>query len=99
MEVTFNTKFKILLWKYYFDKGFSLTNNFKYIIALFALHDVVVYQNVKTTIFLGTTWAIFSFFLGWWFYRKDWNSAEIEVQNRINPFVREMRDSVIKRKV
>lgn len=88
----FETKLRFLLYKYYFDKGFSLTNNLKYIIGLFALYDIVRLENDMTlTIVLGGTWALLSFFLGWWWYRKDWNAAEIEIGNRINPFVHEVR--------
>jgi len=90
----FELKFKILLWKYYFDKGFSLTNNLKYLIGLFALYEVVNVKGLRTTIILGSIWALSSFLIGWWWYRKDWNSVEIEIQNRINPFVREMRDKL-----
>lgn len=90
----FNTKLKLLLWKYYFDKGFSLTNYFKYILGLFALWEVVTLENLKVTIMIGLVWGVISFLIGWWWYRKDWNTAEIEIQNRINPFVLEMRKSL-----
>jgi len=90
----FEVKLKLLLWKYYFDKGFGLTNNIKYIIALFALYETVQLQNIKITVALGGAWAIASFFIGWWWYRKDWNAAELEIANRVNPFVIEMRESL-----
>lgn len=88
----FEAKLKILLWKNYFDKGFALTNYFKYLIGLFALYEFISLDNYQFTLILGSVWAISCFFIGWWFYRKDWNSAEIEIQNRINPFVLEMRE-------
>ena len=88
----FQLKLKLLLWKYYFDKGFALTNNIKYGIGLFAMYEVVKLENMKATIMLGIAWAICSFFIGWWWYRRDWNAAELEIQNRINPFVKEMRE-------
>lgn len=88
----FDLKLKLLLWKYYFDKGFSLTNNVKYVIGLVALYEVTKLSTVRSTIILGGIWGTISFFLGWWWYRKDWNAAELEIQNRINPFVQEMRD-------
>lgn len=87
----FNTKFKLVLWKSYFDKGFGLTNNLKYPLGLFALYDATSSKNIKITIILGSVWAVSCFFIGWWWYRKDWNAAELEVTNRVNPFVQEMR--------
>ena len=92
----FNTKLRLLLLKYYFDKGFALTNNIKYLIGLFALYEVIKLDNVKITVVLGAIWVCISFLIGWWWYRKDWNSAEIEIQNRINPFVKEMREEFAK---
>lgn len=89
--MNFDTKLKILLWKKYFDTGFGLTNNLKYIIALFALYDFMNTKNIKLTVIIGTIWIIASFFIGWWYYRKDWNAAQMEIENRVNPFVDEVR--------
>lgn len=88
----FEAKLKLLLYKYYFDKGFGLTNNFKYAIGLIALFEVVKLDNARITIILGIIWILVSLLVGWLWYRYDWNAAELEIQNRINPFVAEMRE-------
>lgn len=81
-----------MLWKFYLDKGMGLSNNLKYIIALVALYEVETNLSVKFTILIGATWFIGSFFLGWWWTVNELQLHEIEVQNRFNPFVTEMRD-------
>lgn len=89
----FEIKLKLLLWKYYFDKGFGLSNSYiKYPLALFALYEVVLLKDVKVTIILGLFWVSLSFIIGWTYYKYRWNEADIEIVNRINPFVREMRE-------
>ena len=84
-------QFRLLLWKNYFDKGFSLLNNFKYIVVLFGIQEITQQGNYTFTLYLMLGWVIASFFLGWWWYRYGWYSAEIEVGNKINPFVQQMR--------
>jgi len=92
-------KFKLILWKHYLDKGMALTDKIKYAFGLFAVYEIVKLDNLKITIMLLIIWAIFSFILGWWWYRNDWNKAEIEVTNRINPFVTEVREALKNGKV
>ena len=93
-RLKFNTKLRILLWKTYFDKGFGLTNNLKYIVGLFALYEVVQLSSLKTTIIAGIIWVIACFFIGWWWIRNAWNTAQLEIENRINPFMAEVRQGL-----
>jgi len=79
--------YKFLLWKTYFDKGFSLTNYFKYVLLLFGWGT----GDVKTTTLIGIIWVIFCFILGWTWFKFKLIDTEIEVQNQVNPFVKEMR--------
>jgi len=83
----FKTKYTIVLWKGYFDKGISLTNYFKYFIALYALAT----QDLKNTLIFGVAYAFFCLALGIWWYKSDFIKAELEVSNRFNIFVEEMR--------
>lgn len=89
-------KQRLLVWKYYFDKGFSLLNYVKYFIAIFAIYEVQILDKVMITALMAVTFFIICFFLGRHFYTHDWNSIELEIQNKINPFVQEVRESIEK---
>jgi hypothetical protein len=86
----FQTKYRILLWKSYFDKGLNLTNYIKYPIAFFAISSL----NVKLTMIIAFVYALLCIPLGYLFYRFGWMKAEIEIQNRYNLFVKQMRRKI-----
>ena len=79
-----------MLWKTYFDTGFGILNYLKYPLVLlgFAVPDV------KSIIIVAVVYAISCFFLGWAFYRWDWISYQIEIQNHFNPFAQEVRQKM-----
>jgi len=79
--------YKFCLIKAYLDKGMGLTYYVKYLIALFGISSL----DPKTTIIFAIIWMIFSFFLGYFWYKYHLADAENEVANRFNPFVKEMR--------
>ena len=79
--------YRFCLIKAYFDKGLNLTNYVKYLIFFFGLSS----QDVSSTMILGTAYIIFCFFLGFFWYKTNMVEAEIEVNNRYNLFVKEMR--------
>ena len=83
------------LWKAYFEKGYGLTNYAKYMIALWGLSSL----DVFSTMTLGIAYAVLCFFIGWGWYRMGIISAEHEVQNRVNPFMGEVRKAIKKRKI
>ena len=83
----FETKYKLLLWKKYFDTGYSLTSQFKYAFIAVA----AAWQNTKWIFILGGLYGILCFPLGYYFYRYNWIEAEAEVGNRFNKFQREVR--------
>ncbi len=94
----FELKYKITLIKGYFDKGWSLTTYIKYLIALFGLASL----NIKATLIVGVIYAFFCYFIGYYWFKYQWVSAEHEVQNRFNPVMKEIRESPImngKRKI
>lgn len=95
--MNFKTKYRLLLYKAYFDKGFGLTNNLKYPIALFAAYDLVKFQSVKTTIIIGIVWVMLCFWIGFFWYRTEFIHAENEVNNKFNPFQIEVRKALKKR--
>tara|TARA_R100001530_G_scaffold136358_2_gene116704 strand:+ start:8373 stop:8684 length:312 start_codon:yes stop_codon:yes gene_type:complete len=79
--------YKILLWKAYFDKGWSLTNYFKYPLIAFGWAT----DNVQATLIIGLIWAFSCLILGrvWFKYRMI--DTENEINNIFNPFQREVR--------
>ncbi len=83
----FELKYKICLWKSYLDKGLGLTNYIKYLVAFIALAS----SDLQLTIAMGIIYGLISFLLGWWWFTSDFMKAEIEVGNRYNIFVKEMR--------
>ena len=86
--------FKTLLWKTYFDKGFALTNYFKYLLLVFGWAT----NDVKTTIIIGIVWCLVCVILGKMWFKYRLIDTELEISNIFNPFCRDMRNSV-KRKV
>lgn len=80
--------YRPLLWKAYFDKGFSLTNYFKYLLLLFGWAT----SDVQNTIIIGIIWCFSCLILGrlWFYYRLI--DTEQEILNQFNPFVKDMRE-------
>ena len=87
-------KFKFLLHKRYFDLGYGLTNLFKY--ALLAMG--IASRDVTSTAILAVLYGIGCYFVGMLWVKWDFYTLDIEVSNKFNMFVDEMRKS-IKRKV
>ncbi len=79
--------YKFCLLKSYFDRGYQLTSYAKFLIALVGIATL----NVKLTLILGVIYGILCFFLGWGWYKFGFVTAEAEVGNRFNLFVKEMR--------
>lgn len=85
------TKYKLVLYKTYFDKGYALTTYFKYLIILFGFYTVLTDIDFQFVIGIALLYGFACFFIGWYWLRGDWYKAEIEVGNRYNLFVKEMR--------
>lgn len=90
----FQIKYKICLWKSYLEKGLSLTNYLKYLVAFYALAS----KDIYSTFIIAAVFGISSFFLGWWWFKSEFMKAEFEVQNNYNLFVGEMRSHYKKKK-
>jgi len=84
--------YKAMLWKAYFDKGFSLLNYLTKLLLLVGFADIIASGgNANKVIIIGGAYFFFCLILGrLWFHFKLVN-AEQEVQNIVNPFVEEMR--------
>lgn len=90
--MNFQTKFKILLLKSYFDAGFAWSKYLTYFIGFFALASM----DVKTTMIVTLAYGICCFFFGWFLYKYGWIEAQVEVSNQYNRFVHEVRKKLIK---
>lgn len=80
--------YKFCLIKAYFDKGLGLTSYVKYFIALFGIAS----QDVSKTLWITFFYAVFCFILGYAWYKYNFIEQEIEVGNKFNLFVKEMRN-------
>jgi len=86
-----NFKYKICLHKAYFDQGRSITSDVRYFIILFGTWSVMEKIPLSLTLFLLVGYLIFCYFFGWWWLNKGWYEAGVEVSNKRNRFVKEMR--------
>lgn len=87
--------YKALLIKAYLDKGLGITHYVKYLIAFFGLASA----DVTSTLIIAVIYAILCFFIGWAWYHYKIIETEIEINNRFNLFVKEMRRKFKHRKV
>jgi len=80
-------KFKLLLMKAYFDKGYGLTNYFFKLVAVFGLTT----QLARATIIILFIYSFSCYFVGRYWYQHQWIEVENEISNIFNPFQQEMR--------
>jgi len=90
----FETKYKILLQKRYFDKGMSVLHYVRWMILFFGVSSL----DPKTTISLGFGYIAVCYILGRAWYKYNWVEPEQEIGNRYDLFVKEMRTHVKKKK-
>lgn len=86
-----NFKFKVNLHKKYFETGWGILNYIKYFIAVFGAYSFLEDINLIFTTILLILFFIFCYVFGWFWLNKGWYEAEIEVSNKYNLFVQEMR--------
>ncbi len=92
-------QFTVQQHKNYFDSGFGLLSFFKYLIGIFAANEVFNKANLKVALYIAIGYGIFCYFIGMIYWKKGFKDAEIEVSNRANPFVDEVRVKLIDKKV
>ena len=86
--------YRLALLKAYFEKGYSLLSYPKYVLFLMGLGDVISSDGDYTNVvIIGALIALGCFIVGWICFRFEFINAELEVQNRFNPFVKEMRET------
>ncbi len=89
------TKYKFLLQKAYFDKGWSFASFLRYAIVLTGLAEGFATQSMKFTLLIGVVYAICCYLFGRYFFKHGWIKAEHEVTNQFNLIMREIRASPI----
>jgi len=87
----FELKYKLILLKAYFDKGYGLTHYLFKVIAVFGL----VSQKFSETFIMIAVYSIACFVLGILWYKYNWIEAEFEVSNRFNLFMKELRNNPV----
>ena len=83
--------YKFCLHKAYFDKGYGLLNQVKYALFLFGVLEGIQTEQMWITAAAGISFIIICYFAGRWWYRSKMIEAEIEVTNRFDLFVKEVR--------
>ena len=79
--------FRFAIQKYYFDMGYSSSH---YLFKAAAVVGIAAAEAQATLIF-AILYGIFCYGLGRFMYRSGFLEAETEVRNKIDPFVKEMR--------
>jgi len=94
------TKYKLMLWKSYVDRGRGITSYFNELFLLFGFWSITAKKSVAylTGIFLA--YFFLCLIVGWlWFFFK-WEITEREVGNKYNFFQKEIRRKMrIKEKI
>ena len=85
--------YKLMLWKAYFDEEYGFTSYVKYLIAIIGVGDAIVNERLGLIIMAGLGYGLFCLFLGKFIFKSKMKDAMLEVQNNVNPFVREMRQA------
>lgn len=88
--------YKLLLWKAYFDKGWALTNYFKYIFAFVGIFNLV---SARNAIYLGVIYGVSCLLIGWIWYKCGFIETENEINNIFNPFQKEIRAKLKRRNI
>ncbi len=83
----FETKYKLVLIKKYFDTGYGLTSPLKWGLAIVG----ATLQDIELIKLYGIIYIILCFVAGWAWIKWDFYTAEQEVNNRLNLFQKEMR--------
>jgi len=83
--------YKLMLWKAYFDEGYGFTSYIKYLLGLFTISDAIVNSRIYTILIIGVLYGICCVGLGRYIFKSKMKDAMYEVQNAVNPFVRDMR--------
>lgn len=91
--------FRILLWKAYFDKGFSVLNYLRYPLLIIGFGSTLIHFSVFWILFFSFIYAGVCFLVGKLWFKYHLINTETEIQNIFNPFCREVREKLEKAKL
>ena len=89
----FRGKERIAFWYHAFQKGLNITGQLKYFVAMIGFYDIVANQNIMLAVGLAAAYLV-SCFVSGYLWIKHMLTAEIEVSNKFNKFVGEMRRKI-----
>lgn len=81
----------ILLLKFYFEKGWALTNYAKYLVLFLGLFDII---QAREAIIIGFVYVVTCFITGWLWCKFKLMDTELEIQNSFNPFTKDVRSKL-----
>ena len=88
----FEKKVFLMKQKFYFDLGVGNTSLLIKILAVVGIAAAIEGVS-KTALFLyGVAYAVFCYVLGLLYVKYGWYTAAVEVSNRLNLFMKEMRE-------
>ena len=90
-------KKRLLLHKRYFDLGYGITSYIKVIVAVIGIGEAATGNKILPIIML-LAYGLLCYLTGWAFVKYGWYMADLEITNKNNLFVKEMRKTY-KRKV
>lgn len=88
------TKIILSRQKYYFDLGANTTSYLIKVLILVGFAAILNGMSTLLTFVLGTVYAMFCYALGYCMVRYEWVTASLEVSNRLNLFMLEVRDKL-----
>jgi len=86
-------KKKILLQKRYFDLGYGITNYIKVVVAVIGIGEMATGSKPLALIMLFL-YGIFCYLVGLGYVKYGWYTLDIEITNKFNLFVKEMRKKI-----
>ena len=89
-----NYKERILLHKRYFDIGYGITSYVKVVVAVVGIGGIAAGANKTAIAIMLFLYGLFCYVFGWAFVKYGWLTADIEIGNKFNLFVKEMRKSI-----
>lgn len=83
--------YKLMLWKAYFDQGYGVTSYPKYAVSIIGIGAAIQNASLYWIVLGALIYGVICLIVGRLWYYFNFINAEHEVQNVVNPFVREMR--------
>ena len=95
----FDKKISLMLIKKWLDQGRGLTSYFNEIILIFGVWSITEKKSPMLTFAIASVYGLVCVLSGWLWFKFGWKRAEMEVENIYNPFVTDVRENLIKKKI